>query len=58
MLEAVRNNMQKGGRFIVSGLVEWNCDRVHTEIEKAGFQREAKAQENEWVTMIYKDKDS
>lgn len=53
MLEDISKHLSMGGTLLVSGLVDWNDERVHKVVSDMGFERIDRAQENEWVTMIY-----
>jgi len=44
----------KSTTFILSGMLEWNSNRLVDLFENAGFSLEEKRQSNEWVTCIFK----
>ncbi|WP_045520593.1 50S ribosomal protein L11 methyltransferase [Neobacillus niacini] len=45
-----------GTTFILSGMLEWNAQRVVNVFKKAGFLLEERKQSNEWVTCLFKAK--
>lgn len=53
MLNAIKCHLKQDGTLLVSGLVEWNCEKVNQAVEARGFRMVDKAQENEWVTLVY-----
>lgn len=46
----------KDTTFILSGMLEWNAQRVVNVFKKAGFLLEERKQSNEWVTCLFKEK--
>lgn len=55
MLPLVRERIAQGGTVILSGIVQWNRDKVLTAYEQAGFSLVAERHSDEWVTVMMKD---
>ncbi|MFV8828419.1 50S ribosomal protein L11 methyltransferase [Alkalihalobacterium sp. APHAB7] len=44
---------EKTNKFLLSGVVEWNEEKVTTYLENVGFKVLERIQSNEWVTALY-----
>jgi len=53
MIDDIVKHMKKSAMLIVSGLVDWNDERINKEVESKGLKRISRAYENEWVTLVY-----
>ncbi len=53
MIDDIVKHMKKSTKLIVSGLVDWNDERINKEVESKGLKRISRAYENEWVTLVY-----
>jgi len=53
-MDFIKEHLEKGGSFLVSGLVEWSFDKVKSIVESYGFNIIEKYQSNEWCTAIFK----
>ena len=51
-MEFIDRHMKKGGKLLISGLVEWTFDLVINEVSKYGYTLIDKKQTNEWCTSI------
>jgi ribosomal protein L11 methyltransferase len=54
MLPVVQHALAPGGTLILSGLVEWNRDRVEAAYAEAGFTVLSERQSGEWITLLTK----
>jgi ribosomal protein L11 methyltransferase len=52
MLPVVLGKIAPGGTVILSGIVEWNRDKVLAAYEQAGFRLTAERQSEEWITLM------
>jgi len=52
MLPLVKERIQPGGTVVLSGMVEWNRDKVLAAYEEAGFAPVEQKQSEEWVTVL------
>ncbi|MBU8908833.1 50S ribosomal protein L11 methyltransferase [Desertibacillus haloalkaliphilus] len=43
--------LAKGKSFLISGIVEWNCEQLRSLFTKAGFVIKDEQQSNEWITL-------
>ncbi|MEB1806887.1 MAG: 50S ribosomal protein L11 methyltransferase [Bacillaceae bacterium] len=44
---------EKTSKFLISGVVEWNEEKVKTYLGNVGFKVSERIQSNEWVTALY-----
>lgn len=51
-MEFIDRHMKKGGKLLISGLVEWTFDFVINKVSKYGYTLIDKKQTNEWCTSI------
>jgi ribosomal protein L11 methyltransferase len=52
MLPVVLDKIAPGGTVILSGIVEWNRDKVLAAYKQAGFRLTSERQSDEWVTLM------
>ena len=52
-MDFIKNHLNKNGKLLVSGLVEWSFNEVKENVQKYGFKLESKYQTNEWMTAIF-----
>jgi ribosomal protein L11 methyltransferase len=52
MLPVVLGKIAPGGTVLLSGIVEWNRDKVLAAYEQAGFRLLAERQSEEWITFM------
>ncbi|MFY0543738.1 50S ribosomal protein L11 methyltransferase [Brevibacillus sp. H7] len=52
MLPVVGERIVPGGVVILSGIVEWNREKVQTAYEQAGFRFLEERQSEEWITLL------
>lgn len=52
MLPVVVEHIAPGGLVILSGIVEWNREKVQAAYEQAGFQAQGEKQSDEWITIL------
>lgn len=55
-IDYIKNHLKQDGYLLVSGLVEWNYDKVKDMVEEHGFTLIEKHQSNEWCTAIFSNK--
>lgn len=55
-IDYIKNHLKEDGYLLVSGLVEWNYDKVKDMVEEHGFTLIEKHQSNEWCTAIFSNK--
>jgi ribosomal protein L11 methyltransferase len=54
MCSLVANRLAPDGDVILSGIVEWNRDKVLATYEHAGFRKQSERQSDEWITILLK----
>ena len=52
-MDFIEEHIEKTGKLLVSGLVEWSFDWVKEKVENKGFKLNKKFQTNEWCTAIF-----
>ncbi|MDU7964051.1 MAG: 50S ribosomal protein L11 methyltransferase, partial [Clostridium perfringens] len=52
-MDFIEEHIEKTGKLLVSGLVEWSFDWVKEKVENKGFKLNQKFQTNEWCTAIF-----
>ncbi len=52
-MDFIEEHIEKTGKLLVSGLVEWSFDWVKEKVENKGFKLRKKFQTNEWCTAIF-----
>ena len=55
-IDYIKDHLKQDGYLLVSGLVEWNYDKVKDMVEDHGFTLIEKHQNNEWCTAIFSNK--
>lgn len=55
-MDYIKEHLKQDGYLLVSGLVEWNYDKVKNIVEEHGFTLTEKHQSNEWCTAIFANK--
>ena len=55
-IDYIKDHLKQDGYLLVSGLVEWNYDKVKDMVEEHGFTLIEKHQSNEWCTAIFSNK--
>lgn len=55
-MDYIKDHLKQDGYLLVSGLVEWNYDKVKNIVEEHGFTLTEKHQSNEWCTAIFANK--
>lgn len=55
-IDYIKDHLKEDGYLLVSGLVEWNYDKVKDMVEEHGFTLLEKHQSNEWCTAIFSNK--
>lgn len=55
-MDYIKDHLKQDGYLLVSGLVEWNYDKVKNLVEEHGFTLTEKHQSNEWCTAIFANK--
>ena len=53
-MDFIKNHLAENGFVLVSGLVEWNFEKVKELLNSNGFTLIEKHQTNEWLTAIFK----
>ena len=51
-MKFIDSHIKKGGKLLISGLVEWTFDLVINEVSKYGYTLINKTQTNEWCTSM------
>lgn len=52
-MDFIKKHINKDGKLLVSGLVEWSFDEVKANVESYGFKLDKKYQTNEWCTATF-----
>ena len=52
-MDFIKKHINKDGKLLVSGLVEWSFDEVKANVESYGFKLDNKYQTNEWCTATF-----
>ena len=52
-MDFIEEHIEKTGKLLVSGLVEWSFDWGKEKVENKGFKLNKKFQTNEWCTAIF-----
>ena len=52
-MDFIKKHINKDGKLLVSGLVEWSFDEVKDNVESYGFKLDKKYQTNEWCTATF-----
>lgn len=55
-IDYIKDHLKQDGYLLVSGLVEWNYNKVKDMVEEHGFTLIEKHQNNEWCTAIFSNK--